>query len=946
MNTPAQVAPALSLRPYQIDAIAETRRRMARVRSVLINAPTGAGKTILGCQIIRLAVEKQRRVLFLAHRRELIDQCAAKLDEAGVLHHGVILAGHAKARAPHAPVQVASIQTLIRRELPPADLVMIDECITGDSLILTDKGAIPIKDIRIGIRAMSYNNGNVIYSEITDVWMSGEKDVLEIAVETGETIRCTENHLLMTKEGWTKAKDIMPSSQLLLANAGAEPFCKKTSGDGSRFSFQVTKESPAQEQEINGQWFSMKSKLALLFAGAGAGKKRARNPAIRLTSSSDTKEAALTTNTCKGMAAGLYRGTPRLTIQSAKQFLEHFLETQASFIRTKQAERLASVLTTAVPKPHGQSTKQTSLKDWAGNPQEGKTKDLGQLLSQERQGVFLILRRFISYASRMARKLLVENGLSRLEKSAWLGGSAMTVQAAGAASICILKDTHWQRTKLFASGLGIDMVRQVSAQESADISGSICLQTLNEKSCQSSSNISQSVCNTSWHQVAHVRRLPQKESVYDITVAETHCFFANGILTHNCHRAMAKSYLNLLANYPAAKIIGLTATPERLDGKGLGDLFDDMVVVSTIPNLIAEGFLVEPDCYGAPSGGPDLSRVKKSGGDYREDQLQAAMDTTELTGELLTNWQRLAANQKTIVFASGIDHSQHIVNRFRDAGVSAAHLDGATPLPLRQQIIRDWQSGALQVVSNCAVLTEGFDFPSLECCVLARPTQSVAMYLQQVGRVMRPAPGKAGAMVLDHAGCFNAHGLPHDHREWTLEGETERRKRKKAPPKHCRVCSLAHEADESRWLLDSQPHLHGHKALERAKAVLIAGTGLVVCPGCSMSDCLICAAPFNAGSEAPQCTNCGALYTAEEKEQPGDGERALPLESSDLLERWTESPANARLKIKNEFAKLINQAREKGYKRGWAFHQLKEKYGDAALDALPRHTGDWWRQTA
>ena len=91
---------------------------------MLINAPTGAGKTIIGCQIIRQAVEKRRRVLFLAHRRELIDQCAAKLDEAGVLHHGVILSGHAKARAPQAPVQVASIQTLIRRELPLADLVI------------------------------------------------------------------------------------------------------------------------------------------------------------------------------------------------------------------------------------------------------------------------------------------------------------------------------------------------------------------------------------------------------------------------------------------------------------------------------------------------------------------------------------------------------------------------------------------------------------------------------------------------------------------------------------------------------------------------------------------------------------------------------------------------------------------------------------------------------
>ncbi|MBK8752397.1 MAG: hypothetical protein IPL99_12450 [Candidatus Competibacteraceae bacterium] len=170
-----------------------------------------------------------------------------------------------------------------------------------------------------------------------------------------------------------------------------------------------------------------------------------------------------------------------------------------------------------------------------------------------------------------------------------------------------------------------------------------------------------------------------------------------------------------------------------------------------------------------------MSRVKKSGGDYHEGQLQTAMDTTELTGELLTNWQRLAANQKTIVFATGIEHSQHIVSRFQAAGVNAAHLDGETPLPVRQQIIRDWQRGTIQVVSNCAVLTEGFDFPALECCVLARPTQSVGMYLQMVGRVMRPALGKAGAMVLDHAGCFGAHGLPHEHREWTLEGETERR---------------------------------------------------------------------------------------------------------------------------------------------------------------------------
>ena len=144
-----------------------------------------------------------------------------------------------------------------------------------------------------------------------------------------------------------------------------------------------------------------------------------------------------------------------------------------------------------------------------------------------------------------------------------------------------------------------------------------------------------------------------------------------------------------------------------------------------------------------------------------------------------------------------------------------------------------------------------------------------------------------------------------------------------------------------------QPHLQGgQKTLERAKAALQDGSGLVVCPGCSMSDCLICAAPFNAGGESPKCPNCGALYTAEKKEKPGSGETALPLESDALLEEWTASQDGGRLKIKNEFTRLINQAREKGYKRGWAFHKLKEQYGDAALAALPRHTGDWWRQQA
>lgn len=252
------------------------------------------------------------------------------------------------------------------------------------------------------------------------------------------------------------------------------------------------------------------------------------------------------------------------------------------------------------------------------------------------------------------------------------------------------------------------------------------------------------------------------------------------------------SYQTLLANYPDAYVLGLTATPERLDGKGLDGIFHDILEVATVPDLIDGGFLVTPTCLGpSPEAAAKLksalAKVKVRGGDYADGALGEAMDHAELVGDIVEHWQEWAVGQKTIVFAASIAHSKHIVEQFQSAGIPAAHLDGTMSTPEREGILSAWRNGDIQVVSNCQILTEGFDFPELSCCILARPTKSVALQLQMCGRVMRTAPGKNGAIILDHAGNILEHGPPHIERVWRLEGASKSVKSNTSMPASCRA---------------------------------------------------------------------------------------------------------------------------------------------------------------
>ena len=212
-------------------------------------------------------------------------------------------------------------------------------------------------------------------------------------------------------------------------------------------------------------------------------------------------------------------------------------------------------------------------------------------------------------------------------------------------------------------------------------------------------------------------------------------------------------------------LIGMTATPCRLDGKPLKEIYSSMVLGITTAELIDVGFLAKYKYY-APAVA-DLSSLKRKGKDYDKTQASELLSKPAIYGDVIKHWKKYANNLQTIVYCSSIKHSQKTAEAFNDAGFYAVHFDGETPTEKRRQIVADFKAGKIKILCNVDLIGEGFDVPDCWCCVLLRPTASTGLYIQQAGRALRPQPGKT-AIILDHVGNYTRHGLPDDNRFWSL----------------------------------------------------------------------------------------------------------------------------------------------------------------------------------
>lgn len=260
------------------------------------------------------------------------------------------------------------------------------------------------------------------------------------------------------------------------------------------------------------------------------------------------------------------------------------------------------------------------------------------------------------------------------------------------------------------------------------------------------------------------------------------------LVIDEAHRALAASYLKLLAKRPKAMALGLTATPRRLDGKPLGDVFVHMHVMAEVTDLIATGHIAAPRTYGVPleKARAMVRGLKMGHGDYQQGQLARAMTRKKLMGDVVSECARLAPGVPTLVFSVNCDHGKALAARFKASGRPTGYIDWETPHGERARILAALATGEVEVVVSPNCLSEGLDCPPLKCIALCRPTKSITLFLQQVGRASRPWRGKR-AMVLDHAGNCWRFGLPQAGRSWSLNADKEL-KIGQQPLRHCAEC--------------------------------------------------------------------------------------------------------------------------------------------------------------
>ena len=269
------------------------------------------------------------------------------------------------------------------------------------------------------------------------------------------------------------------------------------------------------------------------------------------------------------------------------------------------------------------------------------------------------------------------------------------------------------------------------------------------------------------------------------------------IISDEFHHGVANTWKNIYAHWSESYSVGLTATPVRLNGQGLSDIADVMIVGPSAKELIDSGYLA-PYTYYAPPQIANMDGVKVKMGDYDQHQVAEIMNTSVIIGDAVQHYKQLADGKRAITYCASVDHSKHTAAMFRDAGYRAAHLDGETHPVERQRITSDFRDGKLQIITNCDIVSEGYDCPGAEAVILLRPTQSLTLYVQQSMRGMRPDKNNPNKVctILDHVGNVARHGLPDEDREWTLEGtqKTKRAGKSEFPIRQCPKCYTAHRA--------------------------------------------------------------------------------------------------------------------------------------------------------
>lgn len=373
------------------------------------------------------------------------------------------------------------------------------------------------------------------------------------------------------------------------------------------------------------------------------------------------------------------------------------------------------------------------------------------------------------------------------------------------------------------------------------------------------------------------------------------------IIMDEAHHAAAGAWKKVIEAWPNAVILGFTATPERLDGKGLGDIFQEIIEGPTVQWLMDEGYLTRARYIGVPPDMQlDMSGLKTTdSGDYNADAAAALADKPQIVGCAIGHYKRFCNGLPAVTFVANLAQGRHVKDQFNAAGIRSEILDGNVETNDRKRMVADLAAGRIQNIISCEIINEGFDLPVCAVAILLRPTASLGLHLQQIGRILRVvyAPGfdletregrlaaiaagpKPVAFVLDHVGNLR-HGTAELRRHWSLEGADAKKKRKRL---------------EEAALANRQ------------------------CPNC-----------FSITAPAPKCPCCGYVYSVKERQLKQVDGSLTELSAAQLDQLYLEGLARKRERQQRGRAQTLDQliayGRSKNMKNpeGWARHVFEAR---------------------
>lgn len=750
---------AFKERAYQREMDEKIQRAWSdpKIRDVLAVLPTGAGKTVLVSNIIE---RENGASAFVAHRQELVGQISLALARNAVRHRvigpvsvqRVCVALHMAELGqnfvdPTARAAAVGIDTLVRMDqrdpwLASVGLVVTDECFPAGTLI----GDTPIEDVRVGdvVDAFDERDGTMQRRRVVRLFNNPAPREMVRVRAGSHVLECTKGHPFYTLRGWVNACDLNEQDQL--SACSVHSMRDDDRDDGGVAEIPLSQDRPD-------------------FLPA---QMRQRLPGGDATAAhSSTASVDPLPHVCE---AGQHHGLSDPAVQ------EH----GACVLQPGVFERLS---VSEVFRDDARDQREARGRVHGAKPETADDRDA------------------------CADQRKTQSGWASAE-SAWGQRSTTDARGDGAgipAHAARLRDATRHPDE---DGEGVGLPAGVQARcgaldaQGGDRGGRPQPQQSPASGCEERRLLEWvGVDSVEVFERADFGRSGDSARVYNFEVEELHTYVANGIVVHNCHHLLRDNKWGKgRAMFKNARGLGVTATPVRSDGKGLGrhadGIFDVMIEGIGMRELIGQGFLTEYRIFAPPSD-LDLSDVGISAsGDFSPPALRKAVHRSRIVGDVVENYLRIARGKLGVTFAVDIESATEICAAYRAGGVPAEVVTGNTPDTMRQAIMRRFRNREVLQLTNCDLFGEGFDLPAIEVVSMARPTQSFGLYCQQFGRALRPLEGKERAILIDHAGNVErfakTRGLPDTPQVWTLDRRERSGKSKPSdadPTRTCTACA-------------------------------------------------------------------------------------------------------------------------------------------------------------